>query len=173
MSSLLLYEQCFGQYVLKPSSGVSYQTCESTQNLKLNFFIWTTGVDCSNSVDYDRVQVLSYGKYYLLFLPLVGIEPVTSRWFHSQVQQETPEEGRRTYRRKCCEYNNKDKVNSLNILSDDYFFAILSPGWQIKHIMLHLPTGRNVELYQLFFLPAAGFDNFIHIPVMFTYDTVI
>ena len=36
----------------------------------------------------------------------------------SRVRHETPEEGRRTYRLKHCEYNNEDKKNSLNILSD-------------------------------------------------------
>ena len=47
-------------------------------------FIWTTGEDCSNSFNHDRVQVLSYCKYSLLFLlPVAEIEPVTSRWFHS------------------------------------------------------------------------------------------
>ena len=43
-------------------------------------FIWTVGVDCSNSVNHDWAQVLSYNKYFLLFLPVVGIEPATSRW---------------------------------------------------------------------------------------------
>ena len=38
-------------------------------------FIWTTGLDCFNSVNYDWVQVFSYRKYSLLFLPIVGIEP--------------------------------------------------------------------------------------------------
>ena len=42
-------------------------------------FIWTTRVDCSNSVNHDQVQVLSYSKYSLLFLPVVGIEPATSQ----------------------------------------------------------------------------------------------
>ena len=34
-------------------------------------------------------------------------------------RHETPEEGRMTYRPKCCDYNNKDKVNSPNILSNN------------------------------------------------------
>ena len=40
--------------------------------------------------------------------------------FHvgSRVWQETPEEGQWTYRLKGCEYNNKDKDNSLKILND-------------------------------------------------------
>ena len=42
-------------------------------------FIWTTGVDCSNSVNHDQVEVLSYREYSLLFLPVIGIEPATAR----------------------------------------------------------------------------------------------
>ena len=33
-----------------------------------------------------------------------------------RVRHETPEEDRRTYRPKCSDYNNKDKINSPNIL---------------------------------------------------------
>ena len=36
----------------------------------------------------------------------------------SQIRHETPEEDRKMHRPKRCEYNNKDKVNSLNTLSD-------------------------------------------------------
>ena len=31
-------------------------------------FIQSTGIDCSNSVNYDRMQVLSYSKYMLSYL---------------------------------------------------------------------------------------------------------
>ena len=44
-------------------------------------FIWTEGVDCSNSINHDQVQMLSYSKYSLLFLLIVGIEPATPRWY--------------------------------------------------------------------------------------------
>ena len=37
-----------------------------------------------NSINYIQVQVLSYSKYSLLFLPVVGIEPETYRWFHTE-----------------------------------------------------------------------------------------
>ena len=80
-----------------------------------------------SSVNHDQVQVFSYSKYFfvcLLFLLVVGIEPATSRWFHTealsdkipypQPQYETPEEGRRIYRPKRSDYSNKDEVNSLN-----------------------------------------------------------
>ena len=36
---------------------------------------------------------------------------------------ETSEEGRRTYRPKCCKYNNKNEVYSLNILSNNNYQA--------------------------------------------------
>ena len=40
---------------------------------------------------FDRVKVLRYRKYYLLFWPVDGIEPVTSRWFHSEaLSSQTP-----------------------------------------------------------------------------------
>ena len=47
-------------------------------------FIWSKGVDCSNTVNNDRVQILNYSKYSLLVLLVVGIVPATSRWFHSE-----------------------------------------------------------------------------------------
>ena len=40
------------------------------------------GVECSNFINHNQVQVLCYNKYSLLFLPVVKIEPSTSRWFH-------------------------------------------------------------------------------------------
>ena len=36
-------------------------------------FIWTTGVDCSNSVNHDQVQVFSYSKYSLYSYLLLGL----------------------------------------------------------------------------------------------------
>ena len=36
-----------------------------------------------------------------------------------RVRHETPEQGRRTYRPKHCEYNNKDEVSSPDILSNE------------------------------------------------------
>ena len=37
----------------------------------------------------------------------------------TRVQHETPEEGRKTNQPKCCDYNNKNEINSPNILSDN------------------------------------------------------
>ena len=36
-----------------------------------------------------------------------------------QLRQETPEEGRRTYRLKCCEFNNRNVNNSLNTVDNE------------------------------------------------------
>ena len=69
-SSLLLFPQRFGRYVLWPSSGV----CRTTS------FIETTGVACSDSVCHNRVQVLSIPVYHS---PVVRIEPATFRWLSS------------------------------------------------------------------------------------------
>ena len=77
-SSSLLYSKRFGRYVLRPSSDVSYRTRELTQP-RSEPFIYSTGVDCSNSIDHDRVRVLSYSKYSPLFLLVVGTEAITSR----------------------------------------------------------------------------------------------
>ena len=138
-----------------PTSGVSCRTWKNTKSWS-EPFIWTTGVDWSNSINHNHIQVLSNSKYSLLFLPVVGIEPETFRWLHlealsnhnlihcttctcwihgtvddtftsrfrvdSWIRHETPEEGRRTYRPKHCEYNNKDEVNSPNIQSNVLFW---------------------------------------------------
>ena len=42
---------------------------------RIETFIRTIGIDCFNSVNHDQVQGLSYSKYSLSFLPVVGIEP--------------------------------------------------------------------------------------------------
>ena len=50
----------------------------------------------------------------------------------SQVHNETPEEDRRTYRPKRFEYNNKDEVNSPNILSNNNYQASSQKCGQIQ-----------------------------------------
>ena len=47
-------------------------------------FIWITGVVCSNSVNHGRIKVLCYSKYSSSFFHVVGTEPATSKWFHSE-----------------------------------------------------------------------------------------
>ena len=50
--------------------------------------------------------------------------------YKCQVRHETPEEGRGTYRPKRRSYNNKDEVNSPNILSnEDKISANSDPKW--------------------------------------------
>ena len=54
-------------------------------------FIWSSGVDCSSSFNHDRIQLLSHSKYSLLFLPVVGTEPATSRGFNLEaLSNQTP-----------------------------------------------------------------------------------
>ena len=54
-------------------------------------------------------------------------------------RRETPEECRRTYRLKRCEYNNKDENNGPNILNDNFFFIL------IKSIIVSLQHSRVLE----------------------------
>ena len=50
----------------------------------------------------------------------------------SRVRQETPKEGRRTYRLKRCEYNNKDEDNSPKTLNDKNHPALSQKFKQLK-----------------------------------------
>ena len=78
-------------------------------------FIWTTGVDSSNSVNYDQVKVLNYSMHSLLILPAAEIEPATSRWFHSVTpSNQTPYRLLHVF---LLVYNCKDEVSCPNILS--------------------------------------------------------
>ena len=53
--------------------------------------IWSSGANCSNSVIHDQIRRLSYNRYSVLFLLIAGIEPTTSRWFHSEgLSNQTP-----------------------------------------------------------------------------------
>ena len=55
-------------------------------------------------------------------------------WVDSWIRHETPEEGRRIYQPKRSDYNNKDEVNSPNILSNNKFQILLSiTNNSIKH----------------------------------------
>ena len=92
--------------------------------LRTTSFVETTGVACSDSVSRNRVQVLSIPVYYSL---VVRIESATFRWLSSEKLreptpititpcvregsrvQQTPEEGRRTYRPKRWGNNNKEE----------------------------------------------------------------
>ena len=58
-SSLLLFSQRFGRYILRPSSGVCLSNSGTSTELRTTSFIEFTGVTCSDSVSNNRVQVLS------------------------------------------------------------------------------------------------------------------
>ena len=66
----------------------------------------------------------------------------------SRVRHETPEEGRRTYRPKSGEYNNKDEFNSPNIINNNiflkYFCIYVSISILIKK--LWVPLRFRVDL---------------------------
>ena len=57
-SSLLLFPQHFGWYVLRPSSGVC-RTREPSRNFKLRPLLKPKGVVCSDFISHNRVQVSS------------------------------------------------------------------------------------------------------------------
>ena len=54
---------------------------ESTKNFESNPLLKPMGMDCSNFVNYDQVQVLNYNNYSC-YIPVVGIETANSRRFH-------------------------------------------------------------------------------------------
>ena len=53
-----------------------------------------------------------------------------------EVRHETSERGRRTYRPKSCEYNNKDEVNSPNIFSENTYQASSKKFGQIMSLIV-------------------------------------
>ena len=56
-SSLLLFPQSFGRYVIRPSSGVG-RTQEPSRNFELRPLLNSRG-SCSDSVSHNRILVLS------------------------------------------------------------------------------------------------------------------
>ena len=70
----------------------------------------------------------------------------------SQVRQETPEEGRRTYQPKCCEYNNKDKDNSPKTLNDkisfhSYLKNDIQHKFTLQKMIIQLQIGLEIALF--------------------------
>ena len=61
----------------------------------------------------------------------------------SQVRREAPEEGRKTYRPKLCDYNHKYKVNSSNILSNNNYRASLGGARGVMVIVVGIVTRRH------------------------------
>ena len=56
----------------------------------------------------------------------------------SRVWHETPEGGRRTYRPKRCDYNNKDEVNSPNILRNSNNQVSSQKFWKIVPLLFYV-----------------------------------
>ena len=100
--------------------------------LRIEPFISSTGVDGSYSVNHDWLHVFSDNNYHLLSYLSVELnlglpDDFTQEHFQnntlsiapgSRIRRNAPEEGRRAYRPKRCEYNHEDEDISPNILSD-------------------------------------------------------
>ena len=71
------------------------------------------------SINDNRAQKLNYSKYSLLFIPVVGIEPATSRRLHSEVIFN------QTSYLECpvWQYSDEDEDNSPKILSEKNYQA--------------------------------------------------
>ena len=54
----------------------------------------------------------------------------------SRIRQETPKEGRRTYRPKRWEYNNKDQNSCLKNMKDKYHKVSSKKFWQLTYLFL-------------------------------------
>ena len=101
-------------------------------------FIWITRVDCFSSVKHDQVQVLSYRKYSLLVLPFVGIEPVTSIWFHSEAlsnQKPYPLSHVSLPDNWFLKYTNKKMDTKLLFLKYAYLEMILNQSCFLKYLL--------------------------------------
>ena len=98
-SSLLLFSH-FGRYVLQPSSGVC-RTRKPTWNFELHPLLNPVMV---NRIRTDDPHGFNKGH--------------SSKFCVGSWVQQTPEEGWRTYRSKCCGNNNKDEDNKPNTLND-------------------------------------------------------
>ena len=87
---------CFGRCV-RLSSGVSYQTRESTENIELNPLFWTTGIVCFNSVNHESASEWNYQEVadsipttdkkkrnaYYRFLPNHHLIILVAQWYVS------------------------------------------------------------------------------------------
>ena len=62
---------------------------------------------------------------------------------HFQIQHETPEKGRRTYRPKHYDYNNKNEVNSPNVLSNDNFLLLIFDIITLEFLLIFITTLRE------------------------------
>ena len=83
--------------------------------------------------------------------PLVQIKGCSKFCVGSRVRYETPE-GRRTYRSKRCEYNNKDDVNSRNILSNNEKYSSFGYWLDVCLICLNKDSAYLTRRTQRLFL---------------------
>ena len=98
-SSLLLFPQHFGRYVLRPSSDVC-RTREPSRNHggRLFWFRLANGIRTGDARGFNN--------------------RLSSKFCEGSRVRQTSEEGRRTYRPKRCGNNNKDEDNSPKNLND-------------------------------------------------------
>ena len=139
-SSLLLYSQRFGRYVLRPSSGIC-RTGEPTQNFETRHLYNPRG---------SLILIPLTITYHLYLVMVNGIRISDPRGLYkwrvsmfrvgSPVRQ-TPEEGRRTYRSKCREYNNKDEDNSPKTLNYENHQA---SSQRFRHLTNYIRTNQNL-----------------------------
>ena len=87
-----------------------------------------------------------------------GLNKRRGTTFHvgSRVRQETLEKGRRTRRRKCWEYYDKDEDNSMKTLNDKNLLSyskirvgFLREGISVRFIRItqHRQTDRQTDIY--------------------------
>ena len=103
---------------------------------------------CWFNPDYRRVTI----QEYLTLLPVYGIRTSDPRGFNKgrssnfrvgcRVRQ-TPEEGRRTYRPKCCGNDNKDEDNSPKSLNDKNHQASSKTFRQSSYLVLSNSINSN------------------------------
>ena len=111
----------------RPISPPAFFMCLSNlgtyTELRTTSFIESTGVACSDSVNYNRVQGLSIPVLLLTysqdwtwnFQMIVSLEALGTNSYNRYAMCPA-EEGRRTYRLKRCRNNNKDEDNSPKTL---------------------------------------------------------
>ena len=82
----------------------------------------------------------------------------------SRVSHETPEESRRTYQQKRCEYNNKNKVNSPNILikyQSQFFssFCFHKQFYNVSHVTSQPDKDRSFKYGTIYNMSSLALTN--------------
>ena len=107
--------------------------------LRTTSFIESTGVACSDSVSHNRVQVLSIVTIQESEQATLvdSVKGRSSKFREGSRVRQTPEEGWRTYRPKCCGNNNKDEDNSPKTLNDKNHQASSQKFRQLNSTLIH------------------------------------